>query len=469
MNTMAILPRILIVDSTADVAAMHIPLLLTDMFEIKCAQTIEEANELVLESLRTGKRFNVALIELNVAGESGAELAKRLIDITDTNVVVVTANHNRAAILTFQPDSIIVKGEYLLPTSIDKVQKQTLMGTINVLIEPKRKVVGPLDVRINKWIATGKMRGINALKSFTQSFIGEEGGQVQKFTSSASDRRWVNTVVYPGYPGDKTVPCGVQTCLGCKICCRFCLNWRTQTKRGKVEPFVRRLTSDEIVAQVYQAMSNRAVEETFSGHCDLGMTVNFTGAGDGLVYNLHNCARAIRQLAKIEKPQINFIITSVGEERALQEYLASYIDLPRTDMYWSVNSIFPDVRAWLMRGTKGQSIEKIADSYGEFSKRTGRIVTASFAEFKGINNTKKDAKKIVSFFHDRPFKIKLMTGCPGSLNGVPDITDEEVQEFAEMIIEAGMERERVRVRTIYGSGSGEFSGCGRTEANFMVK
>jgi adenine C2-methylase RlmN of 23S rRNA A2503 and tRNA A37 len=350
------------------------------------------------------------------------------------------------------------------------MERQTLTETVGGLIEPKRKVTDPLDVRINKWIATKDMFGINDLKPFTHVFIGGQEKQVEKITSSAIDRRWVNSVIYPEHPGDNSIPCGVQTTLGCPVGCLFCINWRTQKdKNGHSMRFVRRLTAGEMMSQVYQSMTTgQRLRNLFGFDSKVGLTVNFTGAGDGLVYNLHNCVLVIKQLAKIEKPQVSFIMTSVGSERQLQVYLDRYTYLPRVTHYWSVNFLNLRKRDLFMPGTKGQSLKNMRDLYARISDRTGKMVTASFALFKGINNKEEDADKIASFFKNQPFKIKLMAGCPGSLNGVPDITNEEVATFHKMVVDAGIDPDRVRDRIIFGSGDGENSGCGRTEASFII-
>jgi adenine C2-methylase RlmN of 23S rRNA A2503 and tRNA A37 len=256
----------------------------------------------------------------------------------------------------------------------------------------------------------------------------------------------------------------------------MCLNWCNQTgPSGEMVPYIRPLTTEEMIAQVYLAMDSPRIKKLFEKDSDKGLLVNFTGPGDALVNNLKNCSAMIEQLAEIKKlkkiteePLVSFIITSVGREDRLKEYFDQHIRLPRVTHYWSVNSLDPKVRENLMPGTRGQSLERLRNLYDKIAKATRRPVTASWALFKGINDSPEEAERIADFFRNRPwFKVKLMAGCPDSMPNVPNIRNDDVLAFQGLVIKAGFDR--VRVRKIFGADQGEYSGCGRTEADFIVR
>jgi adenine C2-methylase RlmN of 23S rRNA A2503 and tRNA A37 len=318
------------------------------------------------------------------------------------------------------------------------------------------------------------MGGMGSLRLFTYTTNGEPERQTEKFVSLTTpehgrERWWVNTVVYPGHPSENSEPVAIQTTIGCNIGCQMCSNPRNQKGLdGVTIPYVRPLSTEEMLAQVYLATNSPRIRRLFRNDVDTGLLVNFTGPGDGLANNLKNCAAVIEHLSKIEKPAVSFVITSVGREDRLKEYLNRYIDLPRVTQYWSVNSLNNQVRSTLMPGTRGQNLENLRGLYQKIAEKTGRPVTASFALFKGLNDGWDDVERITAFFQGKPFRIKLMAGCPRSMPDIPDITGAEVEAFRDKLVYLGLPPEMVRVRTIYGIDVGEYSGCGNTQPDFLV-
>lgn len=458
--------RILIVDDCVHDLWVLYYKALEETYGVVPAKSVGLANEVVLKSIKStgpGARFSMALIDLSVGSGSGGEFARRLRDIfPDINVVIVTDDYRLAMKLPFEPDCVVIKNTDRSRTSL------TLLETVKSLSNPIRVGAGdPLDVKLNLWRATSYMGGINELKLFTQPLTGNSDARVEKLTSVGKGYCFVNTVVYPGQPEDKAVPIAVQSTVGCNQRCRFCQNWRSKGDDPEQPIPMRLLTCGEIVSQVYLAVVKSAkVKEVFRDGSQTRLVINFTGAGDALVNNLDNCLAAVKQLERIRKT--SFIITSVGSEAALQKYLDLCLKprySRRIKHYWSVNSLDPETRDWLMPGTKGQSLEKMRDLYERIANESGRSVTASFALFEGVNNTPADVRRTARFFADWPFGIKLMAGCPGSLSGSPDISIEGVEKFREKLIRAGVED--VRVREIHGIDGN--SGCGGTEANFIVE
>ena len=461
-------PRVLVVGQDLGYAAM-LMIILGRTFEVVCALSIEDANQKVLDSLESGRRFSVALVDLWVGEEkgSGADFAKRLIDIVgDINVVLFTY-YDKDAILSFKVDKIVIK-ERLSPgnQSMSEVQCTTLVEAITGMIRPIRRVNVPDDIRRCWWKVTEHLVG-SALVYFTKTVIGTGQEQVENITSSTKkDLQWVNTVVYKKLRGDKRgIPVAVKNCNGpCGIGCLFCLA-ASRKGCGKQGVTARPLRVKELLSQVYLVMlESDRVRATMGKDSYTGICINFTGMGDPFVFNLKNTVRVIEQLAEIEKPQFSFVITTVGREDRISEYLRKYSRLPRTEFYWSVNSAIEKTRSLLMPGTKGQSLLTLRDLFEKIAKKSGKKVTASFALFKGINDDEESAKAVVGLLKDHPwFKIKLMAGCPGTMPCLSDMTDEGVDVFEELLVKHGIERNRIRKRKIFGSGRGQFSGCGTTK------
>ncbi|MFA5942565.1 MAG: response regulator [Candidatus Paceibacterota bacterium] len=458
--------RILVVDdSPEDLAMICLVLVEEEGYEVACAQSVSEGNELVRKALQARKPFDIALVDLKIGPDSGAEFARRLKEIiVDIRVAIITGNYDPAAAMlsVFTPDETIIK------TARGFNESKTLSEAVKRLIAPRRIRQDPLDVTTNLWTATSHLYGINSLTPLTCRSSGEEEKRTDNFISLAADKYWINTVVYPGYPGDNVQPASFQSTIGCDKRCIHCINWRNQKgPSGKIIPYVRPLTTEEYLAQFYLIVRCPRIKNLFSDTVDTSLTVNMSGPGDSLANNLTNCMSFFKRLVRIEKPVINFIITSVGDEDRLQEYLDRYIDFPRVTFYWSVESVLQRLRTTLKLGTFGQRLEKLADLYEEIARKTGRPVTASFALFKGINNIPQEAKRIADFFRDRPlFKIKLMAGAPGSMPCFPDMTTEDVIQFRQMLLDAGVQQD-IRIREIFGLD--EYCGCGNTTAPFLME
>jgi adenine C2-methylase RlmN of 23S rRNA A2503 and tRNA A37 len=183
--------------------------------------------------------------------------------------------------------------------------------------------------------------------------------------------------------------------------------------------------------------------------------VNLTCEGDW-AYNWRNSCDAIGQIAKIELPKISFILTSIGMESALRNFLEFYINIPRVRHYWSVNSLVPGIRGKLMPGTIGQSLFRVRALYQEIAKRTGEAVTISWIVIRGKTDSAKDAEMLSAFLKDRPFRVKLMALSPGSLTE-ETCSSQDVKNFSRKLDDLGV---NVRIREILGADI--CSGCGST-------
>jgi CheY-like chemotaxis protein len=390
----------LIVDDVAGDRVLLTEILKKEVGEMVCADSIKLANEIVEHSLRTGNLFDIALVDLNMSiVDDGSEFARRLMDIVGTRVVIVTGNIDPMMELPFEPDGKVVKEVDMHLTA------NTLTESVRqLLLEPRRRVRYPRDSQINRWIATGYMTGILGDKYITREFTGQSRKRlIEKWTLCTSDRHLLTCLVLPRRSRDRVVSCSVQTTIGCDQMCPSCTYWRIREK-GPTSCLVRALSLEEIQTQVYQMiMGSQSFDDAFLDSSELGVDLYFTGEGDGLVNNLASCANVIWQLAEIEKPQFSFIFHTVGNERSLGEYIKECIDLPRTTLAWSFYSPIKKTRELLIPGSRGCSIEVLAELWGVIVNQTGRKVDASIPLFSGVNNSREDAREVAVFFGDRPF------------------------------------------------------------------
>lgn len=455
------LARVLIVEDDLETLKNLKKLLQLGGYDVSCASTIDEANELISRTLGTersdhnsSRPFSMVILDLNVGVDNGGEFGRRLLEIVgNINIIVMTGSPEMAVDLPYQPDAIIIKGAGV----------QNLLSTMESFIKPVRhQVLLPPHEKIMKWHATSMLKGINTLRSFTKvggCEINDDG--VTKITAVTKNNEWVNLVIYPYQVGKDadTIFIGISPLLGCPVACKFCKNWRYQKdNNGNDVNFKRKLTVDEIISQVYLAMNSQAVKNAFKYRLKQKLVVNFTVMGD-VAFNMKNSCLAAEQLLGIKRPEISIIFTSVGTSESLREYLRDYIHLPRIRHYFSVNSLDTIVRAWLMPGTKDENLEELRNLYQEIAIKTGKPITASWVVIKGLNDRQEDAEMIASYFNDRPFEIKLMALVDGSLENYPKTTKEDVLEFQNKLLKAGVNIP-IRIREILGKNIE--SGCGNT-------
>jgi 23S rRNA (adenine2503-C2)-methyltransferase len=278
---------------------------------------------------------------------------------------------------------------------------------------------------------------------------------------------WVNSVIYPPTDNaEEKINLAISPLLGCPIACKFCINWRHKHDAyGKETNFLRQLTTEEIVAQVYLAMINSRIRNSMEPRSNQNLVVNFAVEGD-VAFNIDNSCAAIKQLLNVFKPKISFILTSVGTEASLKRFIEKYIRLPRIKHHWSVNSLNPDTRHWLMPGTAEEDLRVLRDLYQAIATVTDTRITVSWIVINGVNNQEEDAVQLAKFFNDRPFEIKLMALVKNSLEGVKNTSNRDVEMFHRKLIKAGLNIP-IRIRKIHGSNI--FSGCGNTITTWANK
>ena len=431
--------KILILDDEVQITNMIKHFLEYKGYHAVVANSVEQANEEIKKSLRSG-RFHLAIIDVKMGNKSGLDFAKRLIDLgLNIGIIHMTGHPDHLSNITYEPDGSILK-----PFTMD-----TLLNSVNQVMLRKDK-----ETIANRWRSTNDFYGLNAVKFFSHKITQTEGEDVEKITGVCMKDGMKIPFVNYRYPEEKDTKnrrhvIAISTLGGCESMCEFYINWKKREL-----PFVRKLTTEEIMCQAYISLMSYRLSEVFVNGFTGNVIVNATCEGDGLVYNIDNLCKAIRNLASIKRPLLDFIITSIGNEKSLKTFIEKYMDIPRLKHYWSVNTLNEEYRAWLMPGTKGQSLERTRDLYQEIAENTNTEVTVSWILIKGKTDRKEDAEALNKFFAGRPFQLKVMSLNPGSMIGIEDISDGEIERFMNMI------ELPKRYRDIYGKY--EYSGCGNT-------
>jgi 23S rRNA (adenine2503-C2)-methyltransferase len=174
---------------------------------------------------------------------------------------------------------------------------------------------------------------------------------------------------------------GISTMSGCPVRCKFCA---TGTMRKS-----RRLTADEIVAQVEFVLSKR--EEKFTDAFE--HKINYTRMGEPFL-NIVNVRAAVEQLDNLY-PNTHHYISTIGIQGADYSWVKDNITLQV-----SVHSLEDEKRNWLIPYKKKVSLKEL----GEIETQSHLKTTVNMTL---VDESDFDIVKLEKMFHKDKFFIKL--------------------------------------------------------------
>lgn len=232
-----------------------------------------------------------------------------------------------------------------------------------------------------------------------------------KFLFRLEDGLSIESVMIPD--NERLTLC-VSSQVGCSVGCKFCLT-------GK-EGFKRNLRAYEIVDQII------AVNRYLS---DKKITnVVFMGMGEPLL-NLDNVVEAlwrITELLGISKRKITVSTSGVVPNILLFQKKA-----PEVNLAISLNAPSDEVRNKLMPINKKYPIETLLNTCRMYPLQPGRKLTFEYVMIDGVNDSLKDAKKLVHLLKGIRCTLNLIpyNSFPGSIFKRP--SDENIFAFQKML------------------------------------
>jgi len=399
-------------------------------------QTFEAESGQGALDLAFSENPEVALIDLCLRGESGADLAQNFISqFPRLAVILMTANERRVASAKRAiGENITVVSKSIDSSSLAQVIRKSISEKRLSQREKQRRaaLLGETvssKQAIRNVIKTGVQDGAERMEGITEDFF---------------------PVVWTAYHvpvGPKKNVISLASTVGCVGCCRFC-------RSGKKRLF-RKLSVEEILGQLAHGLESCHASQTFKGR---SLTVNFACEGDCLS-NLENCCEAITVMSRLNI-RLSFIMTTIGSIESLERFLADYSYLPVT-FYWSLNFLKPGQRDFFMPGTKGLSVKRIRDLFSMIAQKTGKKVTVSWILINGVNDTDEDARLLSEFLAGGPFRVKLMNLEKNSMQGFGP--SPRMDSFQKQIRKSGL---ACRRRPIVG---GKIkAGCGTTVSEVVL-
>jgi 23S rRNA (adenine2503-C2)-methyltransferase len=251
-------------------------------------------------------------------------------------------------------------------------------------------------------------------------------------TSSDGTRKWLlrfadgaeaETVYIP--EDDRGTLC-ISSQVGCTLTCRFC---HTGT-----QPFVRNLTTAEIVAQLFVARD--ALGDWPSAREERALTnLVFMGMGEPL-YNIENVGRALSIFTDgdgiaISKRRIT--VSTAGVAPAIHRLGAEH----GVKLAVSLHATTDEVRDTLIPLNRKYPIAKLLAACRDYpGAKNARRITFEYVLLKGVNDSPQNARELVRLLAGMPVKVNLIpfNPWPGAPFECPD--EETIERFAQVLARA---------------------------------
>jgi len=207
-----------------------------------------------------------------------------------------------------------------------------------------------------------------------------------KYLFRLHDGNYIESVLIP--EKDHQTLC-ISSQVGCAQGCRFCLT----AKDG----FTRNLTKNEIVSQV------RDVKKDHAGSKPLTNIV-FMGMGEPLA-NYKNVINAVDTILDssfgLGFSSRRITISTAG----LVQKLSELGNETEVNLAVSLNATENETRSMLMPINRKYPIEKLLDACAKYHLKPRRRITFEYILLKGINDSTKDADRLVKLL--RPIRAKI--------------------------------------------------------------
>ncbi len=215
----------------------------------------------------------------------------------------------------------------------------------------------------------------------------------------------------------------LSTQVGCKVGCSFCL-----TAKGG---FVRDLTAGEIVEQVV------AIKRDINLEHNRKTNIVYMGMGEPLD-NLDNLVQAIKIIANQ-----NGLSISPKRQTVSTSGIAPKIDKLGilglgVNIAISLHAVDDEVRNELIPMNRAFNIQSIIEAIKRYPYDTRKRVMFEYLMIKGINDSLKDAKKLIKLLQGIKAKINLIyfNPYPGSIYERPN--EEDMEKFASYLNSKGL-------------------------------
>ncbi len=288
---------------------------------------------------------------------------------------------------------------------------------------------GALRSRLNESAYISNLKIIQKLKS-------SDG--TEKFLFGLQDEQTIESVLIPD--GDRLTLC-VSSQVGCALGCLFCL-----TGKGG---FIRNLKAHEIVDQII------AVNRTIRNNKITNIV--FMGMGEPLM-NFENVVEALGRIVDligISKRKMTLSTAGIVSKMLLLPRKA-----PEVNLAVSLNAATDETRNKIMPVNKQYPLAALIEACRRYPLKPGRRITFEYVMIDGLNDSLKDAKRLITLLKGLRCKLNLIPLNPHQGCKLERPSEEKVLAFQKMLFH---HNRRAMIRE--SRGRDILAACGQLSAN----
>ncbi|KAF3618269.1 hypothetical protein FXO38_33521 [Capsicum annuum] len=242
----------------------------------------------------------------------------------------------------------------------------------------------------------------------------------KKILFKLEDGLVIETVLIPCERGRNTVCISSQ--VGCSMNCQFCYTGRMGLKRN--------LSTSEIVEQAVLA------RRLLSSEVGPISNVVFMGMGEPL-HNIENVLKAADIL--VDDQGLHFSPRKVTVSTSgLVPQLKRFLRESNCALAVSLNATTNEVRSWIMPINRKFNLNLLLGTLREELQSKHKYkVLFEYVMLAGVNDSVKDAKRLIDLVQGIPCKINLISFNPHSGSVFKPTKKEKIIEFRNILAEAG--------------------------------
>jgi 23S rRNA (adenine2503-C2)-methyltransferase len=282
----------------------------------------------------------------------------------------------------------------------------------------------------------------------------QEGSGTLKFVTQLKDGLTIESVVIP--MRHYSTLC-VSTQAGCRMGCIFC----ETAKQG----FHRNLAVHEITGQLFSArftLKKKIKNIVFMG---MGEPFDNTKA-------VFQAIRVFNDPRGFDMALRHMTVSTCGLVPGIQSLAMQ--DMPQLNLAVSINSADDGTRSMLMPVNQRYSLEELKDALLAYPLLSRRVILIEYILIKEINDSRKDAEKLVAYLSGLTVRVNLIaynptphddgtdqiSGKNGKELSLQSVDDEALHQFAAILETAGL-----FVVKRWAKGRSLQAGCGQLSGN----
>jgi 23S rRNA (adenine2503-C2)-methyltransferase len=314
-----------------------------------------------------------------------------------------------------------------------------LTGLLREEVEALVKGLGQPAYRgrqLFQWVQARRMTDPEAMTSLPRAFRATLTGQARvsrpgaaraqrstdgtrKYLFRLADGEEIESVLIPD---DSRLTACISTQVGCPLACRFCLTGLMGIRRN--------LTAGEIVGQILALQDGLDPGERISNVVLMGM-------GEPLL-NFLQVERALRILCDEQGAHYSprrITLSTAGHAPGIQKLAALDLGI---NLAVSLSATTDAVRDEIMPLNRRWPIAELLRACRAYPLPNRRRLTFEYVMLGGVNDSRQDAKRLVSLLHGIRCKINLIP-----FNAAPELPDrasppERVGAFQRILHDAGL-------------------------------